>query len=57
MSFALSVDGGLLEWASHGLSTVFAQRTNLLRASFWRMLWDVVRFGRQAPKVATCQIL
>ena len=52
MSFALSMDQGALEWASHGLGTIFAQRENLWKLSFWQMIWDVVRFGREAPKVA-----
>lgn len=47
MSFALSVDGGALEWGSNAL---FAQRSNLLSLSFLRMVWDVLRFGREAPK-------
>lgn len=51
MSFSLSLDGGALEWASHGLHTIFAQRGNLLKPSFYRMIWDVVSFGRLAPKV------
>jgi cyclopropane-fatty-acyl-phospholipid synthase len=51
MSFALSVDGGRLEWASHSLSTVFAQRSNALSPSFLNMIRDVLRFGREAPRV------
>ena len=51
MSFSLSVAGGGLEWASHGLDAVFAQRRNLARPTFLRMIWDVVRFGREAPQV------
>ena len=47
MSFALSVDGGALEWGSNAL---FAQRSNMLSLSFLRMVWDVLRFGREAPK-------
>lgn len=31
MSFSLSMDDGALEWASHDLGSVFAQRKNLLR--------------------------
>ena len=52
MSFALSMDRGALEWGSHSLDTIFAQRSNLFSLSFWRMIFDVVRFGRQAPKVS-----
>eukprot|EP00892_Ulva_mutabilis_P000826 jgi/Ulvmu1/10744/UM068_0034.1 len=51
MSFAISVDGGTLEWASHNLSTVFAQRKNLINWNFLRMVREVLRFGREAPKV------
>jgi len=51
MSFSLSVDSGSMEWASHGLDTVFAQKKNALSPSFMRMMYDVLRFGREAPKV------
>lgn len=51
MSFSLSLDAGRLEWASHSLPTIFAQKRNLLSPSFWCMVLDVVRFGRQAPQV------
>ena len=51
MSFALSMDGGALEWGSHGLDAVFAQRGNLASPAFLGMLRDVLRFGRQAPEV------
>ena len=57
MSFALSLDGGALEWASHGLGTIFAQRGNLLKPSFYRMIWDVVRFGQHAPKASSLVVL
>lgn len=33
------------------LDTVFAQRSNALSPTFLRMVYDVVRFGREAPKV------
>lgn len=51
MSFSLSVDAGRLEWASHSLDTVFAQRSNAVSPSFLAMIRDVLRFGREAPKV------
>jgi predicted NAD/FAD-binding protein len=40
-----------LEWASFGLHTIFAQRRNLLRPSFYLMIADVLRFNRKAPEV------
>lgn len=51
MSFGLSVDHGELEWASHGLHSVFAQRKNLFDPQFWLMIYEVVRFGQKAPQV------
>lgn len=54
MSFALSMDGGALEWGSHGLHSIFAQRRNILSPSFLRMVWDVIRFGQLAPLVRIC---
>ena len=52
MSFALSMDDGALEWGSHGLHSIFAQRRNMLSPSFYRMIWDVIRFGKLAPAVS-----
>lgn len=46
MSFGASIDDGALEYGSAGL---FAQKRNLLRPRFWRMLRDIVRFYREAP--------
>ena len=52
MSFGLSCERTGLEWASRGLGAVFAQRRNLLRRSFLRMLRDVLRFNREARVLA-----
>ena len=48
MSFAMSDDAADLEWCGTSLVSVFAQRRNLARPAFWRMLRDVVRFNRSA---------
>ena len=48
MSFAVSDDGAGVEWCGSSLGGVFAQRRNLVRPAFWRMLLDVVRFNRAA---------
>jgi predicted NAD/FAD-binding protein len=52
MSFAVSLDGGALEYSGTGLSGLFAQPRNLLRRRFWSMLSDLVRFYRQASSDA-----
>lgn len=48
MSFAVSVDGGRLEYAGSNLNTLFAQRRNLLSVTHWKMLSEIMRFNRQA---------
>ena len=50
MSFSASLGGGRVEYAGDNLNTLFAQRWNLLSASHWRMLKDVVRFNRDAKR-------
>ena len=41
-----------LEWSGCDLNTVFAQRSNLLRPRFWRMLVDLMRFNILATALA-----
>ena len=45
MSFSVKVPDIGFEWSGASLNTVFAQRGNLLRPRFWRMLADV-QIGR-----------
>lgn len=52
MSFAVSLDGGALEYAGTDLGGLFAQKRNLLRPRFWRMLQELLRFYREAPRDA-----
>jgi predicted NAD/FAD-binding protein len=52
MSFSVQVGQQGLEWSGSSLSTVFAQRRNLLRPNFWRMLADILRFNRLATGLA-----
>ena len=47
----LSVDGGKLEWGSHDLGSIFAQKSNMFSPSFLWMIREVLRFGKEAPKV------
>jgi uncharacterized protein len=41
-----------LEWCGSSLSTVFAQRRNLVSPAFWRMLTDLLRFNKLATRMA-----
>lgn len=52
MSFAVSFVDRDLEWAGTNLAGVFAQKRNLARAGFWRMLADILRFNRAATALA-----
>jgi len=52
MSFSVQVPGMGLEWSGCDLDTVFAQRANLLRPRFWRMLADLLRFNKLATALA-----
>ncbi len=52
MSFSVKAPGADLEWSGSNLNTVFAQRRNLLRPGFHRMLRDVLRFNRLATGIA-----
>jgi predicted NAD/FAD-binding protein len=50
MSFAVSANGGALEYSGTGFSGIFGQKTNLVRPRFWMMLRDLVRFYRNAAR-------
>ncbi|WP_287877866.1 FAD-dependent oxidoreductase [Aquitalea sp.] len=51
MSFSVSLDQGRDEWAGSNLDTVFAQRGKLLSPGFYRMLSDILRFNKAAPRL------
>ena len=48
MSFAVSRDGGRLEYSGSGLGGLFAQKRNLANPRFWLMLRDLRRFYNTA---------
>lgn len=52
MSFSVQVPDIGLEWSGADLNTVFAQRRNLARPGFLRMLADIVRFNRVTTAIA-----
>lgn len=51
MSFSVRCDASNLEYNGSSLNGLFAQRRNLLRPSFYRMLRDIMRFNREAPEL------
>ncbi|MBK9989621.1 MAG: FAD-dependent oxidoreductase [Verrucomicrobia bacterium] len=48
MSFSVQHRTRELEYCGSSLNHLFAQRRNLLRPSFYRMLWQIDRFNREA---------
>jgi len=48
MSFSVRCEKTGLEYKGDNLDTLFAQRRNLFRPSFYRMLLDILRFNREA---------
>ncbi|MEI7537522.1 MAG: FAD-dependent oxidoreductase [Comamonadaceae bacterium] len=56
MSFSVQADdhanGRALEWSGSSLSTVFAQRANLVNPRFWGMLRDLLRFNALSTRMA-----
>lgn len=52
MSFSMRCERTGLEYNGTTLRTLFAQRRNLVRPSFWGMLRDILRFNRCAPDFA-----
>ncbi len=57
MSFSVSNPAIGLEYNGHDLNTLFAQRGNLLRGSFLRMLLDILRFNRAARRLGAAEAL
>lgn len=50
MGFSVKSEKDNLEYAGHSLSGLFAQRSNLIRPSFLRILYGMVRFNSKARK-------
>ena len=51
MSFSVKDDRTGLEYNGTTLNALFAQRSNLLRPRFYRMIKDILRFNREAPRL------
>jgi predicted NAD/FAD-binding protein len=55
MSFSVRNEASGLEYNGTSLFTLFAQRRNLVQPSFYRMLAEIVRFNREAPRLLASQ--
>ncbi|SLN71886.1 protoporphyrinogen oxidase [Roseovarius albus] len=52
MSFGASIDNGRLEYGLNSLRAITAQRSNFLKPKYYRMIADIIRFGRHAEGAA-----
>ena len=50
MSFSLQCERTGLEYNGTSLNTLFAQRRNVFNPRFLRMIWEILRFNREAPR-------
>jgi predicted NAD/FAD-binding protein len=53
MSFSVRCENSGLEYNGTSLNSLFAQRQNLVRPSFLRMVSDILKFNRRAPLLLT----
>ena len=51
MGFSVQHEKTGLEYSGSTLNTLFAQRSNLFRPSFYRMIREILRFNREAPRL------
>ena len=49
MSFAVSLNGGRIEYGGVGAAPLIGRVSNLVRPRFWTMMRDLLRFYREAP--------
>lgn len=52
MAFAASIDGGRIEYGLFSSGSLFAQKRNLARPAFWRMLKDIPHFNKNVKALA-----
>ena len=51
MSFGVKCEKTGLEYMGSTINSLFAQRRNIFRPSFWRMILDMLRFNREATQL------
>jgi predicted NAD/FAD-binding protein len=55
MSFSLRCERTGLEYNGTTINSLFAQRINIVRPSFLRMIYDILRFNRESPRLLLSQ--
>lgn len=48
MSFGVTIDDGKIEWSAQNLFSLFGQKRNLIRPQFYKMLFDINKFFKNA---------
>lgn len=54
MSFSVKSDKTGIEYNGSNLNTLFAQRRNLARPSFHKLIFEILRFNRRAKQLLEC---
>ncbi len=52
MSFSASINDGQFEYGLNSLAAIAAQKRNLIYPQFYKMIGDILRFGRRAETMA-----
>lgn len=53
MSFCASIDDGSIEYGLNSFAAITAQKQNLIRPQYYKMVLDILRFGKEAEAAAT----
>ncbi|MBK9322866.1 MAG: NAD(P)-binding protein [Bdellovibrionaceae bacterium] len=51
MTLSVQILNENIEWGGTDLGTLFAQKLNLIRPKFYRMIFELLRFNRMAPQL------
>ncbi|MGB0127273.1 MAG: FAD-dependent oxidoreductase [Rhodocyclaceae bacterium] len=52
MTFSVSLAENGIEWSGSSLATLFAQKRNLVRGEFLKMVGDILRFNKETSRLA-----
>lgn len=48
MSFGVTINNGEIEYSGANITSIFAQKSNLLKIQFWQMLYGILKFNSAA---------